>query len=186
MASVNKAIILEPGRPRPDLLSMYADDKLSIPEVSAKTGIPLSTLRFRLLKSGVIRSRADGVRNAVSRGLVPSRKGMKRVFTDEWKRNISISKLAAANKKAVGYSLKPSGYLEITRGENKGRGQHVVIAEQQIGRPIKKNEAVHHKDGNRGNNNASNLQVMTRSEHASHHATENLKNRKRNDHGQFE
>ena len=50
-----------------------------------------------------------------------------------------------------------------------GRHQHRVIAEQIIGRKLKKGEIVHHKDHNKKNNHPSNLEVMTQSEHARGH-----------------
>lgn len=37
-------------------------------------------------------------------------------------------------------------------------------------KPPKRGEILHHKDGNRQNNHISNLQLLTRSTHASHHA----------------
>lgn len=45
--------------------------------------------------------------------------------------------------------------------------------EEYIGRPLRKDEVVHHVDGNKRNNNITNLMLMTRSEHAKIHA-ENL------------
>ena len=69
---------------------------------------------------------------------------------------------------ARGVSLKPNGYIEITRGEHKGRSQHRVIAEQTIGRALSSDEVVHHKDHNRSNN----LEVMSRSAHTSLHRME--------------
>jgi hypothetical protein len=73
---------------------------------------------------------------------------------------------------ARGESLKPSGYIEITRGEHNGRSQHRVVAEKMIGRKLSPDEVVHHKDNNRANNIPSNLEVMTRSEHTSLHRQE--------------
>lgn len=47
--------------------------------------------------------------------------------------------------------------------------EHILVMEEKIGRYINKNEIVHHKDGNRLNNNLNNLELKTRSEHASFH-----------------
>lgn len=102
----------------------------SIPEVSEKTGIPRSTLRFRLKGKGILRSRGDAVRIAAKKGKLGSGlRGKKRIFTDEWKENIRQAKLKHGLKHAVGLSEKPNGYIEITRGPNKGKGQHTVIME---------------------------------------------------------
>ena len=49
-------------------------------------------------------------------------------------------------------SLKPSGYIEITMGENKGRGQHIVLMEESIGRKLFIDECVHHIDNDKSNN----------------------------------
>ena len=50
-----------------------------------------------------------------------------------------------------------------------GKHTHRVIAEQMLGRPLEKGEIVHHIDGNKRNNDPSNLMVMTQSEHCRLH-----------------
>ena len=52
-----------------------------------------------------------------------------------------------------------------------GRHEHRVIMEKEIGRKLKSTEIVHHIDGNKRNNNISNLKLMTQSEHAKLHFT---------------
>jgi HNH endonuclease len=47
--------------------------------------------------------------------------------------------------------------------------EHVWRAQQMLGRPIRANEIVHHRDENKLNNAADNLEVMTRSAHRHHH-----------------
>jgi len=65
------------------------------------------------------------------------------------------------------------------RGEGKsytklyGRHEHRVVMEAKLGRPLLSEEIVHHIDHNKKNNHPDNLMVMTRSEHARHHATKN-------------
>lgn len=162
-------------------IEMYQSG-MSITEVSKETGIPLSTIRFRLKKAGVLRSRGDGVRNAAKKGILgASLKGRKREFTEEWKSNISKAK----SGKGVGLSKKKDGYVQITMGENKGRGLHVVIMEEKIGRKLFANECVHHIDHNKHNNNIENLALMTRSEHAALHAKENNEKRERLKNGRY-
>ena len=58
-----------------------------------------------------------------------------------------------------------------TRGYVKRDGQHEhrVIMERVLGRKLTFKEVVHHKDGNKHNNDPSNLEVMTRAEHMRRH-----------------
>ena len=56
--------------------------------------------------------------------------------------------------------------------------EHIVVAEQMLGRPLAKGEVVHHKDKNRANNLQENLQVFpSRAEHTlMHHRTKDVLN----------
>lgn len=47
--------------------------------------------------------------------------------------------------------------------------EHRLIMEQVLGRALRSDEIVHHKDGNKWNNDPSNLQIVTRREHAQIH-----------------
>jgi hypothetical protein len=69
--------------------------------------------------------------------------------------------------------VKPTTYRKLN-----GRHEHRVIAEQMLARPLNRNEIVHHIDGNKHNNDPSNLLVMTQSEHVRLHHAEMLKARK--------
>ena len=46
---------------------------------------------------------------------------------------------------------------------------HTLNAEKKIGRPLKQNEVVHHKNRDKADNRQSNLRVMDRSKHSSMH-----------------
>lgn len=48
--------------------------------------------------------------------------------------------------------------------------QHRLVAEDILGRPLRKGEVVHHHDEVRTNNAPSNLEVMTQHQHRAHHA----------------
>jgi hypothetical protein len=161
-------------------------DGLSIPEVSLEIGIPKSTIYHQLKKANVLRSRTDGIKLAAENGkLGGGLRGKTRTFTDEWKLKISKSRSAWGLINAKGFTLKPSGYIEHTTKEHKGRFAHIVVMENHIGRKLLKHEVVHHIDENKQNNVIENLQLMTRAEHCSLHAKQNVLTRERNNYGQF-
>lgn len=65
---------------------------------------------------------------------------------------------------------------QLNRGEGRayqkchGRHTHRVVAEQMLGRPLQKGEVVHHIDGNKRNNDPSNLMVFkSQAEHVKYH-----------------
>lgn len=61
--------------------------------------------------------------------------------------------------------INGAGYHIVSRRGKKALYAHRVIAEEMLGRPLKSNEVVHHKDGNRSNNSPDNLVIMMRQEH---------------------
>jgi hypothetical protein len=50
-----------------------------------------------------------------------------------------------------------------------GRHEHRVVAEQKLGRKLITGEIVHHIDGDKLNNDPSNLEVLTAAEHMRRH-----------------
>lgn len=156
---INKVILVE---------QYVAGD--SIPVVADRNGVSRSTVRAAAMKSGVIRSRVDGIRRAAEEGrLGHGWRGKSRTFSQGHIDAMTKAAKERGAKFSAGVSVKPNGYVEITRGEHKGRSLHRVIAEQMIGRQLLDFEVVHHKDHDRSNNDPSNLQVMTRAEHTSLH-----------------
>lgn len=48
--------------------------------------------------------------------------------------------------------------------------EHLIVAEQLLGRPVREDEAVHHIDGNKNNNSPENLMIFaTKSDHTIFH-----------------
>ena len=64
-----------------------------------------------------------------------------------------------------------SGYV-FEKYEGKWKYQHRVVMERHLRRKLKKGEIVHHKNGDRGNNQISNLEVMTDRAHKLSHEPE--------------
>lgn len=165
-------------KPRPtmtlslgDARRLYESGK-GLMHVAKIAGTNYSALRRLFLESGIpIRSTGEAAR---LQG--PTRReralGHKRgPMSAESRQKMSLAKLG----KGRGWRVTASGYIEFTMGPNKGRLQHNVVMEQRIGRRIARGEVVHHRDENKQNNDPSNLELMTRSEHTSHHRRERTK-----------
>lgn len=54
-----------------------------------------------------------------------------------------------------------SGYIRVNLRGGKKRFKHQIVMEELLGRPLRERENVHHKDGDRQNNDPSNLELWT-------------------------
>lgn len=68
------------------------------------------------------------------------------------------------------YTETKSGYVKLYLSNGKVVEEHRYVMANLLRRELGPDEAVHHKDENKQNNDPSNLEILTRSEHASHHA----------------
>ena len=62
-------------------------------------------------------------------------------------------------------------HYDAIYADGRKQDKHRYIVEQMLGRKLDTNEVVHHKDGDKWNNDPSNLEVMTREEHTRLHQT---------------
>jgi hypothetical protein len=81
---------------------------------------------------------------------------------------LRMATLAKENRARIGDALRGRGTGDRYR-RCMGRAHHRVVAEEMLGRPLRDDEIVHHKDGNRGNNRPENLEVMSRGDHVRLH-----------------
>lgn len=155
-----------------DEMSQHYKSGKSIPDISKLSGISRSSVRLKLLSFGVpLRTRKDGISLSAWK-ISKLLKGTKRVFSEKWKNNIRLARLRHSAKHAKGFRITPRGYIEITKGPNKGRLMHDVVMESSIARRLLPSEVVHHRDRNKQNNELKNLQLMTQSEHTKLHRRE--------------
>lgn len=173
-------------RPIPNIEAIARDynSKISLASLESKYNIPRSTIRLHLIAFGVqMRKVSDWMQDYPDLG--SRTRGRRFTMTDEHKENIRAARIEWGEKNAVGVSLKPSGYVEYTRGPNKGRGVHRVLAEKREGRQLLRSEHVHHDDEIKSNNDPSNLKLLPLREHMRLHALKNVKLRKRDARGRF-
>lgn len=62
------------------------------------------------------------------------------------------------------------GYVTVYINNGRKQYEHILIAERALGRKLRKNERVHHIDGNRKNNANSNLLICSHAYHLALHA----------------
>jgi hypothetical protein len=163
--------------PNLDELAQKYLSGMSVAQLCEGTDIPRHTLRRRFVDMGIMRGKREGTRMAFETGRMANRRTRKGVpQSDAARARQSETMRRKADRTARGWRITSHGYVEYTRADdpNKGRMAHVVAMEAHIGRRLNRNECVHHIDGNKRNNDLSNLQLMTYAEHAALHRREEM------------
>lgn len=167
-----------------EMVRLYVEEFKSTTDIAEISGKSPSTIRRIMIKHNCLRDQKTAHKLA-SHKMGLHRKGKTFKMSDEQKEKLRVSALKHHNKNAKGFRINSNGYIEFTRGEFKGLLLHSLLGEFLIGRKLKSNEVVHHKDENKLNNSLLNLEVMTRSKHSKIHGIKNSKSRIRNKKGQF-
>lgn len=76
----------------------------------------------------------------------------------------NLKRKCLATKDGYKYSSDPES-VAIKNGRSRRKLEHIEVAEQILGRPLKACEVTHHIDGNKLNNCPSNLYICTRRQH---------------------
>lgn len=127
-------------------------------------------------KGGLYTERAKSKFSKSAKGRPSPRKNVK--LTEETKRKLSIAKTT----KGVGHKkTRKDGYVSVyfpDHPKSNKEGyimEHDLIMECYIGRWLKPEEVVHHKNKIRNDNRIENLELMTFKEHARLHLLERYK-----------
>ena len=170
-----------------DLIRLYVDEKKSMQECGDILGVCAVTVLNYMRKYG-IKSREKhkgflGKHHTENVKKIISKANKGKVLNDEIKRKISESH----KLKGIGHKKqRQDGYVALYYPEHPCSNQdgyimeHRYIMEQHIGRYIKDDEAVHHKNKDRKDNRLENLELMTFKEHARLHMQERHDKRREN------
>lgn len=87
-----------------------------------------------------------------------------------------------------GVRIDAKGYLVIKAGPHRDKRVHIMVAEAMLGRELKPDEDVHHKDGNKLNCHWTNLEVLGKDVHGAMSNRQRwfLKNREEHERKQWE
>ena len=134
--------------PKEDIERMYWEDGLSSFKIAKLIGCHPATLYTYM--------RRNGIKLRPQRQSIPA---------------------GEKNHRWNGGVCNADGYIKIRMGPGRHnyKFEHVLVAEKALGRGLRKGEIVHHIDGNRANNENSNLLICTQSYHAWLHRKQEIK-----------
>lgn len=138
----------------------------STKEIGKLFDIDPSNIYRALRSAGVkLRTKSEALKNAIEKGVAKRLSGADH---PKWKGGISHHSTGyVLIKKPEHPKSNVSGYVF----------EHVLMAEEKIGRSLLPNEIVHHLNGNIVDNRPENLEVMTNIEHGKIHGPEGAQKR---------
>lgn len=159
------------------LYQLYVVNRNSMQKVADELGVAVGTVYNYIHKWGMPITQmyeypvTDATKEHLKK-LHEARKGV--TFSEEWRKNIAEAKQI----KGIGHKkIRSDGYIALyyptyPRSNKDGYVmEHDYVMEQHLGRCLEDDEIVHHKNFDKADNRLDNLQVMTKSEHMSYHAT---------------
>ena len=160
-----------------ELYDLYVTQGKTMKDISVELGIAVGKIHRLIHEYGIPAKKntdyelTEAQREAW-RNIGKSRKGRK--SSSETRRKISESRkihgMGHRKKRSDGYI--GLYYPDYPHSSKDGYiMEHVYVMEQHIGRSLKDDECVHHKNFDRSDNRIENLQLMTKSEHMSYHMT---------------
>lgn len=158
------------------LIKMYIEDKKSIRIIAKELKRGEGTI-FKYLKIYEIETRPQHIarpQNEETRKKISLAHSGK-VLTTEHRKNLSIA--GKGNKHNTPKKRIQRGYIHLYKPENSMSNntgyvyEHRILMSEFLGRPLLKNELVHHINEIKTDNRIQNLQIVTRSEHRAIHNT---------------
>ena len=157
--------------PEIDIYETYISGA-TMAECAKKFNLTPSMVQRKLKAAGIARTHKEAGTLMASKDRCYRRKVGEFTMPESGKKKLSEAAFDRADKSAAGIRVKTDGYIEFTRGPNKGRSVHIISMENRLGRRIYSDECVHHIDGDVSNNEDNNLALVTRSGHSRLHRYE--------------